>query len=217
MTKPASGIGQSQCVFGASCQTATRKSASEAAQKRATCARDSWPLGSSRVAVRGLRASIAASISRLSAIASDRAPTIASVIQTRSCADGVPPIARKAPTYANGSAKTVCSILTSRANRAGSAASVGAEAVTPACYAVSEPAPSRLRHDSLDSASSRVPARTWRQRNHAAPSRQESESKECPFRSVALLVRDVDLAAEQLEGMRKDRAEDFVAVPAAAG
>jgi hypothetical protein len=56
-----------------------------------------------------------ASASRLSAIASERAPTIATVIQRRSCADGVLPTARNAPTYANGSAKTVCSILTRRA------------------------------------------------------------------------------------------------------
>ena len=55
-----------------------------------------------------------ASISRFSAIASDRAPTIASVIQSRSCADGMPSTARNAPTYANGSAKIVCSNLTSR-------------------------------------------------------------------------------------------------------
>ncbi len=71
-----------------------------------------------------------ASISRFSAIASERAPTIASVIHTSACAEGVPPTARNAPTYANGSAKTVCSIFTSRAKRAGSGASVGAEAFT---------------------------------------------------------------------------------------
>src|SRR5436853_7262115 len=95
-----------------------------------------------------------ASTSRFSAIASDRAPTIASVIQTRSCADGRPCTARNAPTYANGSAKTVCSILTRRANRAGSGASVGADAV---------------------------------------------------MRSVALLVRDVNGTAEQLEHVRENR------------
>ena len=80
----------------------------------------SRPAGSSRPAVRGLRASISASISRFSAIASDRAPTIATVIQTRSCALGTASTARNAPTYANGSAKTVCSILTSEAKRRGS-------------------------------------------------------------------------------------------------
>ena len=57
-------------------------------RRRPPAATESWPLGSSRPAVRGLRASIPASIRRLSAIASDRAPTIASVIQRRSCALG---------------------------------------------------------------------------------------------------------------------------------
>ena len=74
----------------------------------------SAPDGSSRPAVRGFAASIRASISRFNAIASDRAPIIATVIQIRSCADGTPPTARNAPTYANGSAKIVCSNLTSR-------------------------------------------------------------------------------------------------------
>ena len=71
------------------------------------------PRGSSRPAVRGFRASILASMSRFSAIAKLRAPTIATVIQTRSAALGTPSTARKAPTYAKGSAKTVCSSLTS--------------------------------------------------------------------------------------------------------
>ena len=53
MTKPAIGIGQSQCVFGASCQTATRNSASEAAQKRATC--DARQLAARQLAGRGAR------------------------------------------------------------------------------------------------------------------------------------------------------------------
>ena len=69
-------------------KTATRKTTSDATQKSATCARVSSPDGSSRDAVRGLRASSSASISRFSPIASDRAPTIATVIQSRSCARG---------------------------------------------------------------------------------------------------------------------------------
>jgi hypothetical protein len=117
-------------VIGASCQTAKRKIASETAQNSTTCTIDSWPLGISRPAVRGLRASSLASIKRLSAIASDRAPTIATVIQTRSCPLGHAFTARNAPTYANGSAKTVCSIFTSRAKRVGSGARAGADAVT---------------------------------------------------------------------------------------
>src|SRR5204862_140456 len=44
-----------------------------------------------------------ASISRLRAIASERAPTIASVIQRSACAVGVPFTARNAPTYASRS------------------------------------------------------------------------------------------------------------------
>ena len=59
---------------------------------------ESRPLGSSRRAVRGLRASSPASISRLSPIASERAPTIATVIQSRSCALGTALTARNAPT-----------------------------------------------------------------------------------------------------------------------
>ena len=77
------------------------------------------PAGSSRVAVRGLRASSCASISRFRPIASDRAPTMATVIHSRSWADGTPFTASSAPTYANGSANSVCSIFTSRAKRAG--------------------------------------------------------------------------------------------------
>ena len=98
-----------------------RNSSSDATQNSATCTRVSRPDGSSRAAVRGLRASMRASISRLSPIASERAPTIASVIQSRSCPDGTPPTASSAPTYANGSAKSVCSIFTSDAKRSGRA------------------------------------------------------------------------------------------------
>ena len=54
--------------------------------------------GEAARAVRGFRASIPASIRRLRAIASERAPTMASVIQSRSCPLGVPFTARKAPT-----------------------------------------------------------------------------------------------------------------------
>src|SRR5579884_1983679 len=40
---------------------------------------------------------------------------------------------------------------------------------------------------------------------------------ECPFRSVARPVRDMHLAAEQLEGVGQDGTEDVVAVAATAG
>ena len=67
--------------------------------------------------MRGLRASISASISRFSAIARLRAPTIASVTQTTCERLGMPSTARIAPTKANGSANTVCSSLTSETKR----------------------------------------------------------------------------------------------------
>ena len=85
-------------MIGASCETASANTASDTAQKTSTCVRDSSPAGSSRRAVRGLRASISASISRFSAIASERAPAIATVIQTRSLVDGRPSTAKIAPT-----------------------------------------------------------------------------------------------------------------------
>ena len=69
----------------------------------------SIPLGSSRAAVRGFCASSSASISRFSAIARVRAPTIASVTQSMSLHPAVAD-REKRPTYANGSANTVCSI-----------------------------------------------------------------------------------------------------------
>ena len=98
MTKPATGIGQSQRTIGSSCQTATRNTTSETAQNTSTCATESAPDGSSRDAVRGLRASIERSMSRLSAIASERAPTIATVIQSSCDADGTASRASSAPT-----------------------------------------------------------------------------------------------------------------------
>ena len=55
--------------------------ASDASVKAMTSPRPIAPLGSSRPAVRGLRASMPASISRLSAIAALRAATMATVIQ----------------------------------------------------------------------------------------------------------------------------------------
>src|SRR5439155_13504567 len=93
-----------------------------------------------------------ASISRFSPIASERAPAIATVIHARSCALGAPSTARSAPTYANGSAKSVCSILTSDAKRRGMTA---AALVMPAPAAAKPPlpfssaAPSSLRRSRL--------------------------------------------------------------------
>src|SRR5512133_2122585 len=121
MTNPTSGIGHNQRTSGSSWKQASRYTANASAQNTTTCARESRPAGSSRVAVRGLRASISASTSRLMLIASERAPTIASVIQTKSCSDGSSFLHSSAPMYANGSAKPVCSIFTSDAKRRGRA------------------------------------------------------------------------------------------------
>ena len=76
-----------------------------------SAARDSRCAGSAR---RARRRS-----SRFSAIASVRAPTMATVTQTRSLQPGHAPAARKTPAYANGSANTVCSMRTSDARRRG--------------------------------------------------------------------------------------------------
>ncbi len=97
MTKPRTGIGQRTRVSGASWETATRNTTSDPNANAATLARDSRPAGISRRAVRGLRASMEASISRLSAIARLRAPAIATVIHSTWLADGTPFRARMAP------------------------------------------------------------------------------------------------------------------------
>ena len=78
---------------------------------------DTAPVTSSRPAVRGLRASISRSMMRLAAIANVRSPTMATVTSS-----SVPQwmslsswnIAVSAAMYAKGSAKTECSIITSR-------------------------------------------------------------------------------------------------------
>ena len=75
--------------------TPTQKPITAAARQRARRQLARRPCAGSRRRCR-------ASISRFSAIASERAPTIATVIQSRSCADGTPSTARNAPTYANG-------------------------------------------------------------------------------------------------------------------
>ena len=90
--------GASQRVIGASCETPATKTASDTTAKRITCERPSRPAGSSRPAVRGLRASIAASTRRLTAIANERAPTIATVIHTSTVSPGQPLTERIAPT-----------------------------------------------------------------------------------------------------------------------
>ena len=72
---------------------------------------ESWPAGRARSRVRGLAASMCRSAMRLKAIAQERAPTIASAIQSNCRGAGSPPAASTAPSSAKGSAKSVCSIL----------------------------------------------------------------------------------------------------------
>src|SRR5690348_486840 len=77
---------------------------------------ESRPAGMWRMRVRGLRRSISASMSRLNAMAADRAPTMATTIQAvliHSRRRSRPPsrMASTAPVSANGSAKTECSNL----------------------------------------------------------------------------------------------------------
>ena len=78
--------------------------------------RDRRPVGKCRMLVRGLRASISKSTSRLKAMAAERAHTIAITIQNSLRAISPPPepLSRKAsraPVRANGRAKTECSNL----------------------------------------------------------------------------------------------------------
>jgi hypothetical protein len=82
---------------------------------------------------------MSASMMRLSAIASDRAPIIASRIQPSTAAGGISMRARTAAAKANGSAKIVWENRTndSRAGTSPSPAARGAApevVVTPRCY-----------------------------------------------------------------------------------
>ena len=90
--------GANQRVMGASCDTPITKTSSEASANTITCERVSRPAGRSRPAVRGLRASMAASTRRLIAMANERAPTMATVIQPMFAMPGQPSTARIAPT-----------------------------------------------------------------------------------------------------------------------
>src|ERR1044072_4594940 len=72
---------------------------------------DKAPAGIARIFVRGLRASYSRSAIRLKAIAVERAPTMATMIQIICHGLGMPPAPRTAPRNAKGSANSVCSIL----------------------------------------------------------------------------------------------------------
>src|SRR4030095_2899553 len=69
------------------------------------------PEGKARILVRGLAASMYLSASRLNAIAAERAPIMATTSQAIVFKGGIPRAASMAPSSANGSAKSVCSIL----------------------------------------------------------------------------------------------------------
>ena len=127
MTKAATGIGQSTHVSRGSWETASSSTARLTAQKPATCATVSRPEGISRAAVRGLRASMSASIRRLSAIARLRAPIIAIVIHHSTAARGTSMRAMTAAAKANGRAKIVCEKRT-RPSSAGTSPSPAAGA-----------------------------------------------------------------------------------------
>ena len=105
----ARATGESARHSGFSIAAASTNTAVETATNRTTSRADRTPAGSSREAVRGLRASIARSTRRLKPIAALRAETMATTIQrtwrplmpeTRAASD--------AEARANGSAKTEC-------------------------------------------------------------------------------------------------------------
>src|SRR5205085_2760529 len=107
----ASATGASASVRRLSIAAATKKSVVAVSVNIQTNFLDSRPAGSARMRVRGFAASNVWSASRLKAIAVERAPTIATVIQSSCQAAGIPRAASTAPKKAKGSAKSVCSIL----------------------------------------------------------------------------------------------------------
>src|SRR6266850_1774328 len=106
-----SATGANQRVSLFNIAAATKKSTAATTVKSQTNPTESRPAGMARVRVRGLRASYFRSAILLKAIAVDRAPTIANVIQRICFAVGTPRAANNAPSRAKGSANNVCSIL----------------------------------------------------------------------------------------------------------
>src|ERR1041384_1287318 len=107
----ASATGASRSVSRFNIAAATKKSVAAVNVKAQTNFLESRPAGSARMRVRGLAASNVSSARRVKAIAVERAPTIATVIQSSCHAVGTPCAASTAPKKAKGSAKSVCSIL----------------------------------------------------------------------------------------------------------
>ena len=129
-TKAATGTGQSTQVSSGSWDTATSSRARLTAQNAATWPTARRPEGISRDAVRGFRASMSASMMRLSAIARLRAPTMASRIQPSVAALGISMSASSAAERAKGRAKIVCEKRT-RPSRAGTSPSPAACGAAP--------------------------------------------------------------------------------------
>ena len=88
--RKSSASGSSATHSGLSCHAANSSTATLTATSPQACAGLTLPLGTSRPAVRGLRASIARSMTRLAAIAAVRAAAIATVTQIRVCQPGQP-------------------------------------------------------------------------------------------------------------------------------
>src|SRR6266404_1441949 len=107
----ASATGASSSVKRLSIAAANKKSAAAKIVKTRTKPTDNAPAGIARIFVLGFRASYSLSARRLKAMAVDRAPTIARVIQRICIAVGRPWAASTAPRKAKGSANSVCSIL----------------------------------------------------------------------------------------------------------
>src|SRR5215471_5023101 len=102
-----SATGESTKHSGPSWNAQATNSTDETITNTMASPRDIRPRGSSRIAVRGLRASKPASTRRLNPIAALRAVTIAATIHaTRAIVSGTTRAARIAPTSANGSANT---------------------------------------------------------------------------------------------------------------
>src|ERR1051325_4582071 len=106
-----SATGERSSVRRFSIAAARRNKAAETIVNAQTNPTDNKPAGNARDAVRGFFASKLRSAMRLNAIAADRAPTIATMIQRTCQGVGRPLAASTAPRNANGNANSVCSIL----------------------------------------------------------------------------------------------------------
>src|SRR5579864_732792 len=119
----ASASGASLKHSGFNSRAAKTKTKAQAAMNPQAKRRDNKPAGKWRDLVRGLRASISASSTRLNAMATERAATMATTIQPmrQARAARAKPASRQAssaPVSAKGSAKTLCSnLIISSVNR----------------------------------------------------------------------------------------------------